>query len=141
MITDRLLGVGGFGKVYMAVNEFQRRQLACKVVDLRKLRPRARARVACKEQYAQAEDVDNRVQLRKLTALANEKRKENLLEDKLMLWYREVDILASIDHVSIFSGFLSVCSLFYSRISSASRKSSSQTTPCKHSFHQWHTRS
>lgn len=100
MITDRLLGAGAFGKVYMAINESQRRQLACKVVDLRKLRPQTRCRIGRKEQPAQAEDVDNRVQLRKLAALADERKKEHLLEDKLAQWYREADILASINHVS-----------------------------------------
>lgn len=101
VITDRLLGAGAFGRVYMAINESQRLQLACKVVDLRKLRPQIRCKVGHYERPIQAEDVDNRVQLRKVVALADEKKKKHLLEDKLALWYREADILSSINHVSI----------------------------------------
>ena len=101
MITDRLLGAGAFGRVYMAINESQRLQLACKVVDLRKLRPQIRCKVGHYERPVQAEDVDNRVQLRKVVALADEKKKKHLLKDKLALWYREADILSSINHVSI----------------------------------------
>lgn len=106
VITDRLLGAGAYGKVYMAINSSQRRQLACKIVDLRKLRPQTRARIGREEQHAQAEDVDNRVQLRKLAALADEKKRAHLLEDKLTRWYREVDILASINHVCVPSAFV-----------------------------------
>jgi hypothetical protein len=100
-VTDRLLGAGQLGKVYMAINESQRRQLACKVVDLRKLRVYTKRKPTGKEQPAQAEDVDNRVQMRKLAALADEKKKKQSLEHNLERWYREVDILASITHVSV----------------------------------------
>jgi hypothetical protein len=85
----------------MAINTSQRRQLACKVVDLRKLRYSIKRSSAAHEKPAQAEDVDVRIQMRKLAALADEKKKMHLLEDNLGRWYREVDILASINHVSI----------------------------------------
>ena len=84
----------------MAINETHRRQVACKVVDLRKLRTRVKPIPISEEEPAAAEDVDNRLQMRKLTVLEDEKKKEHLLEDKLAQWYREADILASISHVS-----------------------------------------
>lgn len=100
-VTDRLLGAGQWGKVYMAINESKRCQLACKVVDLRKIRCYVKQSPIRQEQPAQAEDVDNRVQIRKLAALADEKKKKkHLLADSLGRWYREVEILANINHVS-----------------------------------------
>lgn len=84
----------------MAISNFQRRQLACKVVDLRPLQAPVRRGLSWKENRAQAENVDHRVQLRKLTALANEKKREHLLEDELKMRYREFNILGSVNHVS-----------------------------------------
>jgi hypothetical protein len=124
MLTDRLLGGGAYGKVYMAISNFQRRQLACKVVDLRPLKVPAKRRMNRREQHAQAEDVDSRVQLRKLTALVDEKKREHLLEDELKKRYREFNLLASIDHVSPLR-LLAVCLLIsYSQTSSDSKRSS-----------------
>lgn len=85
----------------MSINETYRRQVACKLVDLRKLRIRVKPQANYEEQAAAAEDVDNRLQMRKLAVLGDERKKEHLLEDKLAQWYREAEILASISHVSV----------------------------------------
>lgn len=100
MITDRLLGAGAFGKVFMAIEQKARVQVACKMVDLRKLMPRRVNRFGHLEQPAAAEDVDSRVQMRKLKDWVNERKRERGVEEKLKLYLREVEILASINHVS-----------------------------------------
>ena len=82
----------------MAIEHKSRSQLACKVVDLRKLRPRTF--IGRKEAPAAAEDVDNRVQLRRVRDWGEKQKQGNKLEDKLKVYYREVEILSSITHVS-----------------------------------------
>jgi hypothetical protein len=100
VITDRLLGAGAFGKVFMAIEQQARVQVACKMVDLRKLMPRRVNRFGHPEQPAAAEDVDSRVQMRKLKDWGKERKRERGVEEKLKLYLREVEILASINHVS-----------------------------------------
>lgn len=36
LLTDRVLGVGGFGRVMVAIHQHTQRQVACKAVDLRR---------------------------------------------------------------------------------------------------------
>lgn len=108
-MTDRLLGAGAFGRVFMAVEQSTRSQLACKVVDLRKLYPKTR--IGRHEYPAAAEDVDNRVQLRKVKDLATERKRDNKLDEKLRVYHREIDILASISHVSCPSSSSSVLTI------------------------------
>ena len=81
----------------MAIQQNTRCQLACKVVDLRKLRPKAK--IGRAEQPAAAEDIDNRVQIRKVKDLTDRCKREGKLEEKMKIYYREVEILASISHV------------------------------------------
>lgn len=93
-----MLGAGAYGRVFMAVEQGARRQLACKVVDLRRLRPTIPiGRFECP---ASAEDVDNRVQMRKVKDWVDKQKKGNKLGDKLKVYAREVEILNSISHVS-----------------------------------------
>ena len=82
----------------MAVEQSSRRQLACKVVDIRKFRPALT--IGRLEQPAAAEDVDSRVQMRKLRELSGKQKRASKLEDKLRLYTREFEILNSIAHVS-----------------------------------------
>ncbi|RMZ86075.1 hypothetical protein DV737_g165, partial [Chaetothyriales sp. CBS 132003] len=77
-VTDRLLGSGAFGRVFMAVEQKTRSQLACKVVDLRRFK-----------QQGSSSD--------------REKQGSGKLEDKLRVYYREVEILSSISHPNIIS--------------------------------------
>ena len=100
MVTDRLLGAGAFGKVFMAIEQSARRQVACKLVDLRMLRPKMQNTFGRPEQPAAAENVDSRIQLRKVKDWGNQQRRGKGLEHKLKIYFREVEILASISHVS-----------------------------------------
>ena len=100
IITDRVLGAGAYGRVHMAIEQFQRKQLACKIVDLRKLQPSNQAAFRHREQPAAAGDIDNRLQLAKVKSWGQKQKKDNRLEEKLKTYYREVDILASLNHVS-----------------------------------------
>ena len=68
-----MLGAGAYGKVFMAVEQTARRQLACKVVDLRKLRPKTF--IGRRERPAAAEDVDDRFQMRKILDWAEKQKK------------------------------------------------------------------
>ena len=102
-MTDRVLGAGAYGRVHMAIEQSQRTQLACKVVDLRKLKTPQRMRIGRREQPAAAEDVDSRLQLVKVKSWGEKRKKNNQLEDKLRIYHREADILASLSHVSLIS--------------------------------------
>ncbi|KIW27369.1 hypothetical protein, variant [Cladophialophora immunda] len=103
VLTDRLLGAGTFGRVYMAIEQMARRQVACKVVDLRKLGPRPSTQFGRPEQPATAEEVDSVAQRRKVKAWANQQKRGNALKRKICAYYREVEILASISHPNIVS--------------------------------------
>ncbi|RMD43127.1 hypothetical protein DV735_g2056, partial [Chaetothyriales sp. CBS 134920] len=69
IVTDRLLGSGAFGRVFMAVEQKTRSQLACKVVDLRKFK--------------------QQIPLRR-----SEKQGNTKLEEKLRIYYREPNIIS-----------------------------------------------
>lgn len=43
-VTDRKLGVGGYGTVFLARDAVSQGQLVCKIVDLKRLRPGEDAR-------------------------------------------------------------------------------------------------
>ncbi|KAK5288095.1 hypothetical protein LTR43_007342 [Exophiala xenobiotica] len=100
VITDRLLGAGTFGRVFMAIEQHARAQVACKIVDLRKLMGKP-LNFGPPDQPAAAEDVDSRAERRKVKAWGNQQKREGRLEDKLRLYFREVEILASISHPNI----------------------------------------
>lgn len=104
VVSDRKLGSGASGQVFMAIEQSKRRQLACKMVDLRKLRFPARPRIGRLETAAAADDVDNGAQLARIQSWAERKRKENRLEQELKVCHREATILASLSHVSNCSG-------------------------------------
>ncbi len=83
----------------MAIEQHARAQVACKIVDLRKLIGKP-FNFGPPDQPAAAEDVDFRAELRKVKAWGDQQKREDRLEDKLRLYFREVEILASISHVS-----------------------------------------
>lgn len=101
IITDRVLGTGAYGRVHMAIEQSQRRQLACKIVDLRKLRPPSRTKFGSWERPAPAKDVDSRMQLEKVKSWRWKQKTDDRVEDKLKTYYREAEILASLNHVSL----------------------------------------
>jgi hypothetical protein len=84
----------------MAVEHAKGTQLACKIVDLRKLRPSSGTTMGRWEYPAAAEDVDSRVQIVKVRSWGERKKKDTLLQDQLKIYHREANILASISHVS-----------------------------------------
>ncbi|EXJ83861.1 CAMK protein kinase [Capronia coronata CBS 617.96] len=101
VVSDRLLGAGAFGKVFMALEQTSRTQVACKIVDLRKLTPKLQTRFRRSQRPATADDVDNRIQARKVKAWGDQKKREIGLNPKLKMYFREVEILSSISHPNI----------------------------------------
>ncbi len=84
----------------MAVEQSRRIQLACKIVDLRRLKFAPRTKIGRLESAAAAENVDSRVQMAKIKSWAERKQKESRLEQQLRVYHREARILASLSHVS-----------------------------------------
>jgi hypothetical protein len=84
----------------MAIELSQRKQLACKIVDLRKLRLPSRMRFGRSERPVPAEDVDSRLQLVKVKSWGQKQKRNNRLEERLKTYYREAEILASLSHAS-----------------------------------------
>ena len=105
IISDRVLGAGAYGRVHMAIEQSQRTQLACKVVDLRKLQPPSRMRFGRWERPAAAEDVDSRLQLVQVKSWVQKQKKDGRLEEKLKTYYREAEILASLSHVRLYATY------------------------------------
>jgi len=91
----------------MAIEQSHRRQLACKIVDLRKLRPPSRIKCGGWECPAAAKDVDSRLQIEKGKSWAG-KQKRDRVEEKVKTYYREAEILASLNHVGLALFKLSV---------------------------------
>ena len=83
----------------MAIEKQTRTQLACKIVDLRPLRPATQFGRA--EEPVPATDVIAKEQLRKVKVWAEKQKPENKFEAKVRTYYREAEILASIRHPNI----------------------------------------
>jgi hypothetical protein len=88
----------------MAIEQKARVQVACKVVDLRPLMETSKYRFGAPERPEPVQTVDNRTQLCKVKTWADRQKRETLLGDKLKLYFREVEILSSISHVSLCRG-------------------------------------
>ncbi len=99
-MSDRKLGSGACGSVFMAIKQSRRTQLACKIVDLRRLKVAPRAQIRKFETTAAAEDVDSQRQLAQIKLWAEGKQAENHLEEQLKVYHREASILAALSHVS-----------------------------------------
>ena len=99
--TDRLLGSGAHAKVFLAVDRSTSSQLACKVVDLRQLRQTASTYFVRQKLPEVAANVDSRIQLRRVKALAEKQRGIDRLETELASYYREIEILANLRHPNI----------------------------------------
>jgi serine/threonine protein kinase len=98
-VTDRLLGSGAFGKVFMAVEQKSRVQLACKIVNLRPLQ--RRMQFGKSEGPLPAEDIDLKSQVRRVKLWSARQKPENQFDPKLRTYYREFEILSSIRHPNI----------------------------------------
>ena len=86
----------------MAIEQSTRTQLACKIVDLRRLKSSPRTKIGRLEIAAAAEDVDSRVQMAKIKSWGERKQREAHLKQQLRIYHREATILASLSHVSKF---------------------------------------
>jgi hypothetical protein len=91
----------------MAIEQPRRVQLACKIVDLRRLKLSPQTKIGRLETAAAAENVDSRVQMAKIRSWAQKKQKEGRLEQQVMVYHREAGILASLGHVSNNNGHVS----------------------------------
>ena len=116
----------------MAIEQSRRTQLACKIVDLRKLRSSPRTRIGRLESPAAAEDVDSRVQMAKIKTWGEQKQKATRLEQQLKVYHREASILASLSHVNYIHLQISSAACLHpcSQTSSALRKFTLQIIQC-----------
>jgi hypothetical protein len=91
----------------MAIEQSRRLQLACKIVDLRRLKFSPQTRIRRLGTAAAAKNVDSRVQMAKIKSWAQRKQKESRLEQQVTVCHREASILASLRHVSKYHGHVS----------------------------------
>lgn len=84
----------------MAIEQTSRMQVACKVVDLRKLVPWRVNKFGPPEQPTAAEDLGSQLERRMLKEWLNQQKRGRGIEAKLKLYLREIEILTSINHVS-----------------------------------------
>lgn len=102
MLTDRLLGSGAFGSVFLAIEQTTRTQLACKVVDLRRIGRTREQNVSC-EQPQSRSDSHARCELIKVRIWADKQRRQIPLEKRFSSYMREFEILSSISHPNIIA--------------------------------------
>lgn len=93
-VTERKLGAGAYGHVYLAVGLAQQQQLACKIVNLRKLR--------LKEEKAEPERTKKNQMLRGILP------RKSVVDQRVNRTFREVEILEALDHVSMMNHDLSL---------------------------------
>ena len=109
-VKERKLGAGAYGHVYLAVGIAQKRQLACKIVNLRTLR--------LKEVEAEQKRAKETKTLQGIVS------KESIVDEKVNKTLREVEILKDLNHVSTLGHELAYADLAYSPTSFALRRSS-----------------
>lgn len=102
VLTDRLLGSGAFGSVFMAIEQTTRTQLACKVVDLRRI-GRTSEQSGLRQQRQAHSDGYARGELRKVRIWADKQKRQIPLEKKFNSYVREFEILSSISHANIIA--------------------------------------
>jgi protein-serine/threonine kinase len=94
-VTQRVLGSGAYGRVHMAYQTATGQQLACKIVDLRKVKERHAAEM---EQFLQPE-------FHASAAGTFLNYKPQSVDEKLATYYREAQLLAKMSHVRYQSLF------------------------------------
>ncbi|KAK5942019.1 hypothetical protein PMZ80_005971 [Knufia obscura] len=102
VLTDRLLGSGAFGSVFMAVEQTSRTQLACKVVDLRHI---GRTREQSQSHHEPRPPPTSRAksELRQVRVWADKQKRQIPLEKKFNSYMREFEIISSISHANIIA--------------------------------------
>jgi hypothetical protein len=114
VITGRVLGIGGYGRVLIAVHQKTQRQLACKVIDIRNF-------------YEGGDAADDRY-------MADEQGVSNSAKrwpSRVGKCFREFDILKDLSHVRPPSCRQDSNITIFSRTSSPSRKSFGAPIACK----------
>lgn len=101
VITQRKLGSGAYGQVYMAFKKETGEQFACKVVDLRRVRERAvddeRGR---KSEFFENGSAGEVVAVRERRGYLSKK-----IREKVEAYNREAMILERLCHVSVSCGW------------------------------------
>lgn len=86
----------------MAIEQSTRTQLACKVVDLRRIGPKAKRRTSFVTPR-KAEEYDTKTELQKLATWSDQKKREIDMETKLSAYFREFEMLCSFTHPNIIA--------------------------------------
>ncbi|KAI5295906.1 hypothetical protein KEM52_006529 [Ascosphaera acerosa] len=100
-ISNKCIGIGGYGSVHVAFDKKQRLQVACKIVSLKALRERIlalRVRGAAAAGQPRPEDVQSQARVR-----AAAREESAYLKSKMKIYDREAWILQSLDHPNIIS--------------------------------------
>ncbi len=90
----------------MAVNQFNHRQVACKIVSLTKLKEKLGVGEVSKFKFGRpdrpkaAKKVNHKTELKKVQTWSRRTKQALELADKLKTYDREVEILQSLNHVS-----------------------------------------
>ncbi len=106
LITNRKLGVGGHGTVYLAVHRKTQRQLACKVIDLPRVDQKCKtnSQVAALVLRFRGTNVLSNISAQFLAG-GGKPRGQNLQRPQrspeLLKNFREFDILQDLSHVGI----------------------------------------
>ncbi|KAJ5992671.1 serine/threonine protein kinase [Penicillium sp. IBT 35674x] len=107
VITDRVIGAGGFGRVHMATHTSTGRQVACKMVDLQALRAACTAAVDAairREALARSNSpgVPSKASVDSPSTIAiRRERFESRIQAKLAVHTQEPRILAGLNHPNI----------------------------------------
>lgn len=99
-MTDRLLGRGTFGRVFLAIEQRSRTQLACKVVDLRQVGT-SRKRKRIFEPLRAVSSTDPKQELVAVQMWADRKKRQIPFQKLLGIYFREFEILSSLNHPNI----------------------------------------
>ncbi|OJD27478.1 CAMK protein kinase [Blastomyces percursus] len=104
-ISNRLLGCGAYGRVYMAVSMEHKKQLACKIIDIGNLKKRLHLIKWGKHTELRAPrpaaEVNVQEETEKVKYWAQRRQEALAIEAKLRVYEREVDILKDLDHPNI----------------------------------------
>ncbi|KAI5290493.1 hypothetical protein KEM54_001383 [Ascosphaera aggregata] len=93
IISHRCIGVGGYGSVHVAFDRKQKRQVACKIVNLKGIRERIKVLRKASDGPSQTDT----------TREAIVRRESAYLKSKMQVYDREALILQGLDHPNIIS--------------------------------------